>query len=822
MYACFILYVFVSVSSFFIAVRLVSQAHYKHLLELRVHKYRSLQKIVGGCSDALEKREAMMEDLVAQLSQAETETSELKQGITGLNDTKIELQEQIAELEGAMEGTNATEVSELVDYMEKEGWLLADEVRQLKTLKKSINSLCRDNDLSTSSAGAAAQQRRQKAGGKKKRLRREEDLARVGVMLTTALMRNLKGRKRFEPFHVGAVVEAFTGPHGWGWVTGEITKTYRNTDLYDVKASNGVLLERLESNALRHAGDPVAVYQLMLTRKSFQHILQQRAKYNVVSSMDAGAAADPQLVGRFEGDHLAWLQVHIKSYRSAARAKDSSTAKQILALITATFENVRSLQSGKHASLHDLAALISDDYDLCSGHSVQYLVPRTGRGRKLRQNAVVVDATDGTNGVFHADSICVDEQDIEFEGLDTQRCIATIGGVNITGVVVSKHEDKNDALRVVFDRPLQMIRVRLSEGQLVRNVAPKDITALSGSSMPPQHRRAPGALPGTGFVLGQAVSLSRSCLGHKHDSSNSSGRDGVIARTHNDGSYDVRLVGFDSEPFDVPRKDVLHEFDVRMTRQALTAAGLDAAKTYAGCRRQHVKVTAQVLSMQVLQKFAQFCTSDIAISFLDNIGTAGTGRDVGRNDIRSKLYPKYLEWCKNERVGYVSRDYFSKRGWGKYGKDAKEKTARDCTCDKCHIFGRQGFKRLTKLLDLVVALEGTRRFLPECGNNKHAGMYISSDGQCRGTCWLCICRNMLGTLIGFTLQTEYGHIMACGCVCVCDCLTKIKCVECRAALAIYIYMNLYIYIIYNISICPSQYQHVFGFSWCLCLYATAM
>ena len=108
---------------------------------------------------------------------------------------KEELESELARYTEMETSVHARKNSALIDYFEREGWLLKDEIESLGALRKVVDGLCVNSDTLTTSAARTAKRRSGRkqrgwgAAGKARRNRPEENLARVSSILTHALLR---------------------------------------------------------------------------------------------------------------------------------------------------------------------------------------------------------------------------------------------------------------------------------------------------------------------------------------------------------------------------------------------------------------------------------------------------------------------------------------------------------------------------------------------------------------------------------------------------------------------------------------------------------
>ena len=92
----------------------------------------------------------------------------------------------------------------------------------------------------------------------------------------------------------------------------------------------------------------------------------------------------------------------------------------------------------------------------------------------------------------------------------------------------------------------------------------------------------------------------------------------TILHVHKDGTLTVQYSA-GTTCFFVERDSVLHPYDVRVTRQRIYEASIHAAKSYAGCRVSYTTRKAQMLSADVLNCFAEFCTFSEAVNLLRQV-----------------------------------------------------------------------------------------------------------------------------------------------------------------------------------------------------------
>ena len=176
---------------------------------------------------------------------------------------------------------------------------------------------------------------------RKKREQRLETLARVGVILCEALLRNLQARPVIGRFAVGMDVEVLRDGR---FKAAKVVEVHKGPDTHDakIKATRHHRGRELEAagpeeqlvgvltDDLRVAGDAHAVYNLMLHHRTFERL---SAWQHAVKGADNN---------KFVASELRWLHVHTESYRQAMREGARANAFEILSILVTCYDAVRS------------------------------------------------------------------------------------------------------------------------------------------------------------------------------------------------------------------------------------------------------------------------------------------------------------------------------------------------------------------------------------------------------------------------------------------------------------------------------------------------
>ena len=209
--------------------------------------------------------------------------------------------------------------------------------------------MCQRKDICpTSKAVASYTQTHDPTSSKMKREQSLEILARVGVILCGALLRNLKAQPTSanvfavgmdvevlhnDRFHAAKVVEVHKGPKVYTVV---ISVTQRRRGRGQAAAGPEERLEGVVANNMRMAGDAHSVYNLMLQHRTFERLSTWQ---HAAKSGDSDA---------FLSSELRWLEVHAESYRQAMREGARANAFEILSLLVACYDTVNSVRALLH------------------------------------------------------------------------------------------------------------------------------------------------------------------------------------------------------------------------------------------------------------------------------------------------------------------------------------------------------------------------------------------------------------------------------------------------------------------------------------------